>query len=398
MKRMAVFLLVGFAWPCLGQKYTHQLLLSGFQDWAGGGFLNERGDWAIGLWNQNGQDQRIYMDGAQFTFPAGITKGYPRGLNDNGDLLIEGTGTTVRNGLQTVYKNTTRISNLFHPEFGGDSAIDINNAGQVLWEKIDFGSSYILRDSTRVDKYGSLSTAEDMNEVGDVIWDGPSATDPNNYKSLFINATTVYTTNVNQIFDARINDNGIWAGSIKVGPAQNPHIFMDGIDLTDIVFPNDNLATASAFGVTTSGQVWWLGLTFGDPAFLNRFYLDSTDVSTGLLPPDYYILDAEMNDHGILFMVANPRTNGSFENIFVNNFNLTQDLFGPSFGGKSGTLQLFDVNNRGQILWGYTPNVSNANWSIYLSTPVPEPALCVIPAILILAFKRRQCSGRRRSL
>lgn len=79
------------------------------------------------------------------------------------------------------------------------------------------------------------------------------------------------------------------------------------------------------------------------------------------------------------------------DTVYVNDHNIVEDVYGSAFY-RSVPLAL---NNAGQVLW--TVNTLDGKWSIYLSTPVPEPgAIAAVGAVLLLLTGRARWRVRAR--
>ncbi len=362
-------------------RYTHQLLLSGFADTAGGGYLNEKGDWAMGGRLPGGYDD-FYVNGVRFTFnDPNILGGILHGFNDNKDVIYVAGGPNLRGGLNTVYKNQFQISSLFHPEFGNDDAIRINNAGQVAWHKNSF---YVLRDGTLIDGPATFyfgGETMDMDSAGQVLWFGSDTSGQG--ASLFLDSTKLYgSVGFGTIRNGRIADNGTWCAD-NYGTNGIPKAYKNGVDLTVGVDRLINFGQVQ--DMNAMGHVIWLG---SDTTGYNYMYVDQTNVSVGVLGEKTTVADGHINDPGIVAFMGAMGPIFNKYNIYADGYSLTQELFGQSFGVTGGRLDIYDMNNRGQILWGYANRSDLSDWSIYLSTPVSEPSVCAIPGFLILAIRR----------
>jgi hypothetical protein len=166
-------------------------------------------------------------------------------------------------------------------------------------------------------------------------------------------------------------------------------LLKDGVDLTQQVFGNAYGKYVNIMGMTDNGHALWLGSS--QPYHGTHLYVDGTDVSAAILGFDGSVSKqiCRLNEVGDLAFVGhNNHVNTADFNLYINDFNLTQDLFGPGFSTGGSNIDILDLNDRGQLLWAYNHGTPSF-WSVYLSTPVPEPATALL-LLPILAFRKRK--------
>jgi len=82
-------------------------------------------------------------------------------------------------------------------------------------------------------------------------------------------------------------------------------------------------------------------------------------------------------------------TTGHKTDVFVNKFDLTKDALGENYYHARAVA----VNEEGQVLW--FSSQGDDDFSVWLSTPVPEPSLIVPPSLVLGIMLRRCCSPKR---
>ncbi|MEP0766515.1 MAG: PEP-CTERM sorting domain-containing protein, partial [Fimbriimonadia bacterium] len=80
-----------------------------------------------------------------------------------------------------------------------------------------------------------------------------------------------------------------------------------------------------------------------------------------------------------------------WNDLFVNDVNLIAGVGVTNYSG----VQVCDLNDRGDVLWTVA-DPTTLKWSLYLSSPIPEPggAALVAAALLLMAVARRRRSRR----
>lgn len=120
-----------------------------------------------------------------------------------------------------------------------------------------------------------------------------------------------------------------------------------------------------------------------------RVFLDETPMFLDQLLPDDTAIPQRLNDRNdiVWYRQRFVGSQGS-RSLFVNDYDLTAGI-GLTQGTAWG-VQVGDLNDRGEVLWTVA-DPTTLKWSLYLSSPIPEPGgvALVAPALLLLARRRR---------
>ncbi len=366
---------------------TQQYLGSGSHGWVKG--INSLNQTAYYATDSQG-NKRVMVDGHDFAADISPPSNDPnlqidvKGVDDTGrPLWARKLGSDLR-----IYRGTQNLSdgkNLYD-----GFAWSISSAGDAIWmgETVTSGvyNEDVYKNQTILSgsQLGNnrLLRGAVINSLGHVFWAGHgSAT--GSYDQMYIDSNLLGSGPVNaSIHPDAIGDDGhiLWNWSDS-----NEHLIMDSTDLTMAVFGNRAYTLRPGGVLGGVGNVLWSAYDKDAKAYY--VYRNTTDIASDVLGDSRVIgLMIGFDPQGrAVWGGAGSKTDGRQE-VFVDNFSLSRDALGDS--DYLGAIPMA-VGASGQVLW-YSS--TSGSYSVYLSTPVPEPAIGIgaITLLLSVAWRPRR--------
>lgn len=210
-----------------------------------------------------------------------------------------------------------------------------------------------------------------VNRNGDILWAGQgSKTDGKMHLFLTSQDLTPSLGQSRVVIPEGLSDNGrtLWSWRDE---NQKDHLMRDAVDLTEQVFGQGayTIYQQSNF-ISPSGVVGWLATPSGD---YDKIFYETTDISSALLGVNSAALPHGFDDRDGLLWTGRGRLTGNKTHVYYNQFDISLDALGA---GAFSDARGLTIGASGHILW--YAYVNGQGLSLFLSTPVPEPA----PALL----------------
>lgn len=312
------------------------------------------------------------------------------GVDDTGQPLWY---TYVTGQKAHVYKGTQELSAGLSISTGGITLNDISANGYAVWTGYDSteGVFDVYRNTENISKAvlpstRSVALISKVSPKGDVLWVGNET--PTSRADMYINYTKV-TGNMADLYFATplgMTASGHYFWTKQRTGVVGKHLWRDQEDISALVFGDTQSSTMERAYFNESGDVLWLASTRDGVGA--GVYLNTTLLSDILGTFDRRNITG-VDGAGNAVWWGAGETTGHKTDVFVNKFDLTKDALGENYYHARAVA----VNEKGQVLW--FSSQGDDDFSVWLSTPVPEPSLIVPPSLVLGIMLRRCCSPKR---
>ncbi|MEP0766490.1 MAG: hypothetical protein HRF45_08135 [Fimbriimonadia bacterium] len=380
--------------PCMGVEYTHRLLWGDISS-AGWGHLSNNGHYFLIGRPASGGPRRLMLDGNLLPEEiGGLTELTPGGVDDAGNWMVVGNLIEYPGYARVMYNGVIQNENWFDGPWRSLMA-HLNPQGKMMWTNGSTVRATVMKQGVDYsDQWtdGWYDRSWDVTPEGRILWWGRGYGEAQ--PELWFDGEALarrYDLGEWEVTPSewgsmpwQANDSGEVAWVLRRlvdGRYYRYHVFKGDYDLTAEVLGPNRDALDSFARINSSGRVLW-GNGY-------RFWLDETPMFFDQSLPDNTAFPQRLNERNdiVWYRQRFVGSQGS-RSLFVNDYDLTAGI-GLTQGTAWG-VQVCDLNDRGDVLWTVA-DPTTLKWSLYLSSPVPEPGslLLLLPSAALLLRRQR---------